>query len=389
MKILTIAATPYFSDRGCHIRVFLEAKYLQKNGADIFLCTYHLGKNIGDFEIERIGNIPWYKKTSPGFAWGKVWLDLKLLLLCTKEIKRLKPDVIHAHLFEGLAIGYLAKIITWKRNIPILVDLQGELKSEMENYNKRNRLATSFFVGLSKKLINLADFVVVSSENAYDSYKKIFKSHGKIKVVKDGVDLDLFKDIKTSGEVWFSEVSSLKKWAEKNESRVLIYTGGMEDSKGVPRLLDGFIKIKKEGEKRWKLLLFGNGSDRKRYQKMVDDAGLSGEIKFTENTSFFALPTFLKMADVAVDPKRSSTESSGKLMNYMAAKLPVICFDNDFNRNRLGDNGNYLLGISDLKAVLENTKIGKVKYDLGKDSQECEGKKIFEIFVKLLSNENK
>ncbi len=56
MKILTIAATPFFSDRGCHMRIYNEAKFLQKFGSIVKICTYHEGKNIDGLDIERILN---------------------------------------------------------------------------------------------------------------------------------------------------------------------------------------------------------------------------------------------------------------------------------------------------------------------------------------------
>lgn len=126
MKILTIATTPFFSDRGCHIRIYNEAKYLQRFGAEVEICTYHNGEDIEGIKIHRIGKVSWYKKTSPGFAWGKLWLDLKLLFLCVKILRKSEFDLIHAHLFESLAIARIAKFFTFKKN-PIVLDLQGDL----------------------------------------------------------------------------------------------------------------------------------------------------------------------------------------------------------------------------------------------------------------------
>jgi glycosyltransferase involved in cell wall biosynthesis len=382
-RILTIAATPYFSDRGCHIRIFLEAKYLKKFGNKVKVLTYHLGKNVGDFEIERIEDVSWYKKTSPGFAWGKLWLDLKLLKLCYKEIKGNKTDVIHAHLYEGLLIGWLAQKMANKK-IPIVLDLQGDLEKELESYNKKSStLLKNIFVWISKIIINKADAVVVSSENSLKSVEKVFKNKNKIFVIKDGVDLDLFKSNKEENlnQEAKQELKEIKKW--KKDSKTVIYSGGLEEGKGFEEFLREFLKIQSE-LKKWKLLVYGQGSKKSFYKNLVNKKGFQSKIFFAKENSFLALPLFLKTADVAVDPKKSSSESSGKLMNYMASNLPVICFDNKFNRQRLGEEGFYLNNILEFKKVLNNFKPGKIKYDLKKESEEEEVYKIQKIINNII-----
>lgn len=383
MKVLTIAATPYFSNRGCHIRIFLGAKYLQKKGVDVLLCTYHLGENVGDFSIKTSSPTSWYKKTSPGFAWGKIWLDMKLLWLCVKEIRKFKPDVIHAHLFEGLAIAYLAKILTGSFNLPIVMDSQGDIKAEFEAYNKKDKFAKRVFIPLSRKIVGLADYVILSSENALPFFEKISKLKSKISVIKDGVGVEFFEE---SGqeklvEKTILELKQIKEW--KGGNKLLIYTGGMEDSKGVKDLLKQFLLMKGEFSD-WKLLLYGVGSDREVYERLIKERHASEQIRFTKETGFFSLLNFLKMADVAIDPKSNSTEGSGKLLNYMAVGLPIICFENKFNRRRLGSDGFYLKEMSDLRKMLKQNFAKKMNYIFEHETGEGGIEKLFHVFTKII-----
>ena len=54
------------------------------------------------------------------------------------------------------------------------------------------------------------------------------------------------------------------------------------------------------------------------------------------------LGDYLALADIALEPKLSdSGEASGKLLNYMGAGLPVVCFDTNSNRQILGESGYY------------------------------------------------
>ena len=253
-----------------------------------------------------------------------------------------------------MVVGWLAKFLSGNKDIPIVLDLQGDLKSELENYNKKSiGIVKNIFVWLSKLVIGLADSVVVSSEKALQSDDKI-----KFSVVRDGIDMDLFENESQENldKKIKAELQAIEKW--KGDGKVLIYTGGMEDGKGVEELLNEFLKIK-ESLGDWKLILYGDGSKKDSYIKIVSESKFDDSVLFTEEIGFFALSHFLKIADVAIDPKKSSTESSGKLMNYMAGGLPIICFDSQFNRKRLSDDGYYLKNIAELKNILKNVTFSK------------------------------
>ena len=83
-----LTATPFFSDRGCHMRIYNEAKFLQKFGAEVKICTYHSkGRTSLGLILRELDKVKWYKRTAPGFSWGKFWLDMKLIFLCRRVIK--------------------------------------------------------------------------------------------------------------------------------------------------------------------------------------------------------------------------------------------------------------------------------------------------------------
>ncbi|MFA5871129.1 MAG: glycosyltransferase [Parcubacteria group bacterium] len=372
MKVLTIAATPFFSDRGCHIRIYNEAKYLEKLGAKVRLCTYYLGENPAGLDIQRTGKTFWYKKISPGFSWAKIWLDFKLLFLVRREIKKFHPDVIHAHLFEGLAVGRLASLLAFKR-IPIVFDLQGDLMEEFESYNGKNNLAKKLFVAISNRVASWADRAVVSSENA-KFWKPGFQNVG------DGVDLELFKNPVELGEDEKSKIEKIKDW--KKDARLLVYIGGLSDNKGVGGLLESFGRWGENNQ--WKLLLGGFGKNEKKYRKYIQENNLADKVHLAGRVKYFSLPAYLVLADAAIDPKNESAESSGKLMGYMAAGLPIICFGNEFNKKRLGEEGVYINSMSEIRGALLNlSERSRREYESQEFSEEKEVSKLFSIIQSL------
>jgi glycosyltransferase involved in cell wall biosynthesis len=69
--------------------------------------------------------------------------------------------------------------------------------------------------------------------------------------------------------------------------------------------------------------------------------GLAGQVTFTGKVRYEDAPLYLGLGQVAVAPKMSATEGSGKLLNYMAMALPVAAFDTAVHREYLGDLGVY------------------------------------------------
>ena len=122
-----VAPTPFFADRGCHVRIHGEAKALEALGHEVLICTYPLGRDVEGLNIKRTWSVPWYSKLSAGPSWHKYYIDLMLLALTAKWIRKWKPDVVHAHLHEGACIANLALL---GKKIPLILDYQGSLVGE-------------------------------------------------------------------------------------------------------------------------------------------------------------------------------------------------------------------------------------------------------------------
>ena len=348
MKILVIAATPFFADRGCHLRIYNEALGLQKLGHQVRLCTYHNGQNISDLDIHRIKPAAWYQKTSPGFAWGKIWLDWKLLFLTKKQIRKFSPDVVYCHLYEGLAIGFFSQLFRQSK-VPLLADLQGDLASELENYNSQNFLIKKILPFFSEFFLKKANWIFISSNRGQEIFEQNYPLLKNYSVLPDGIDPETFSQKTNADPSAEKEISVIKKW--KGKTRLLVYAGGLSSAKG---LQDFFIFFGQNfsSKDNWKFLIFGSGPEKDFYQKTIKKNRWEDQIFLAEQHNFFQLPFYLKLADLAIDPKNNTSESSGKLPVYMAAGLPILCFDNSFNRQQLGQQGFYFQNWKDAKKIM-------------------------------------
>ncbi len=59
------------------------------------------------------------------------------------------------------------------------------------------------------------------------------------------------------------------------------------------------------------------------------------DVAFTGKIPYDRAPEYLAFGDVAVAPKLSATEGSGKILNYMAMGLPVVAYDTPVSREYL------------------------------------------------------
>lgn len=332
MKILMIAPTPFFSDRGCHVRIFEETKVLQKHKHKVTICTYHNGEDIPGITTSRITNIPWYKKSEAGPSFHKIYLDIILLFHTLKIAKKMKPDIIHAHLHEGCLIGYFIKKMIRK---PLIFDYQGSLSDEMmsHGYFTNSKMIYKIIQLFEKKINNSADLIVTSSQKMAQNLQENGKiPKNKIFFTLDGVDTDIFIPDNTT------EILREKLQLPKNK-KIIVYLGLLNEYQGIDCLLKSIVSIlKHRTDIHFLIMGFPNQA---RYENIAKQLKINDHVTFTGRISYFEAPRYLALGDLAVSPKLSITEANGKLYNYMACGLPAVVFDSPTNREILGDLGIY------------------------------------------------
>jgi len=193
-KVLHIAPTPFFSARGCHIRIEGIVRSLAKLGLNNTVCTYHHGRDIDGISTRRISTIKNYTQTAAGPSKYKPWADWKLLWLAFNQYRKNQPQAIHAHLHEGLMIGvFLKTLFFWKRT-PVVADIQGSLSGELDSYGAFKKLPFLKWptLLLERILLMCANHIVCSSAHSVSKIVDDFgiSSH-KVSLAQDGADIPL------------------------------------------------------------------------------------------------------------------------------------------------------------------------------------------------------
>ncbi len=325
-----IAPTPFFADRGCHVRIYEEARALISLGHEVRLVTYHLGRDMAGITTVRIPFFPWYRKLSAGPSWHKPYLDIFLFFKALAVGRRFRPDVIHAHLHEGAFLGLFLK--RWVR-APLVFDCQGSLTAEMIDHGFIGRKSPLFYLfrGVERAVNKGADFIITSSEAGRG---ELLASMGKVAKgvleLPDGVDTEIFRP--------YPREEARRALNLPSDRPVVVFLGVLNRYQGIDILLQAAKILKERGTAPHFLIM---GFPEEGYRKVASALGLDEITTFTGRIGYDQAPLYLCAGDVAVSPKISLTEANGKLYDYMACGLPTVVFESPVNREILGDTGVY------------------------------------------------
>lgn len=344
--VLHIAPTPFFADRGCHIRIEGIVRSLRVLDWDSVVCTYHHGYDVEGVETRRIVAIESYTQTAAGPNPWKLWADLKLLWLSANTYRRERPDVIHAHLHEGLFIGLLVKWVFFWRRTPLIADLQGSFTGELDSHGVFKKLGflKPIFRFAEKVLMWFPNHIVCSSERSLNLFINDFHINPeRISLAQDGAD--------KGAELSNKQRSALfKELGLPKDKTLVVYSGALLDSKGLKQLQK---LIQRSDPLRTHFLIIGYPTEA--LAEFLATSQLNDRCSLLGQFPFERLPQLLQLSDIAVDPKNfDAGEGSGKMLNYMANGLPVLAFDTPNNRAFLPSNTPLAANVEDMANQLDS-----------------------------------
>jgi glycosyltransferase involved in cell wall biosynthesis len=336
-KVLMVAPTSFFSDYGCSVRILEEARILQSLGNQVTVCTYRNGRDVPDLTIRRTHSIPFREHYEVGSSPHKIAFDFLLFWTVLRQALRDRPDVIHAHMHEGALIGL---VVARLLHLPMVFDFQGSLTSEMMDHRflRRNSIFYRPLRWVEEKIDCLSPAIITSSHNARRLLQAEFGCRPeRVWTVPDCVDVQCFHPRAASEQSVLSERQALL--GIPPNRRIIVYLGLLADYQGTDALLQAASHLLQQRDDVHFLIMgFPNVE---RYQRLAYHLGISGHTTFTGKIPYHEARDFLALGDVAVAPKLSATEGSGKILNYMAMGLPTVAFDLPVSREYLGSYGIY------------------------------------------------
>jgi 1,2-diacylglycerol 3-alpha-glucosyltransferase len=286
----------------------------------VHVVTYPFGEELPASHVT-IWRCSWWKKRSQpiysGPSFEKIFLDLFLLVKLCRVIRQQKVEVIHATNYEGVLLGFLAKLITRR---PLLYNAVNLMSDELHLYKS---WCPSFLV---RWIAQLLDYLVMVWPDGFiantNELREAMLAQGvspdRIAVVPTSVDLQMFaKPID----------DQLRAKYNIGNRPVVMYTGINSPIQRLDYLLSAFSLMHQEFPEAILMVVspLEHDPDLQPNQLLAAQLGIDSHVIWVEGHKLSELPDFLALASVTVISRPNSPGHPVKLLNYMAAAKPIVC----------------------------------------------------------------
>jgi len=332
-----IAPTSFFSDYGCSVRILEEIRALRRLGHEVSVCTYRNGQDVPGLAIKRTPTIPFREHYEVGSSPHKIAFDILLFWTVFYHALRRRPDVIHAHMHEGAFIGL---VVGGLLRIPMVFDFQGSLTGEMMDHGFLRRESPFYrpLLRLETAIDRRSPLVLTSSHNARNLLVSEFGCRPeRVHTVPDGVDTDAFFPPADRERARLASLRARLKIPP--DRKIVVYLGLLAKYQGTDALLEAAsAMLRRQADLHFLIMGFPAVDI---YRQRAKQLGIGNHTTFTGKIAYEQARDYLALGNVAVAPKLSLTEGSGKILNYMAMGLPTAAFETPVSREYLGQEGFY------------------------------------------------
>jgi glycosyltransferase involved in cell wall biosynthesis len=309
LRVAMVAACPFPWPRGTPIRIQCIAEAVADRGHSVHVVAYHLGERVPDcsYEIHRIADVPSYRRTAPGPTMRKLFqLDPMLVRLLRRLHREQRFDVVHAHHYEGLLVASYAVPGT-----PIIYDAHTLLAGELPTYRLGlpRWLVRAVARRLDTWLPRRADHIIAVSEAIRSTLLASAATEPEhLHVIPNGVECERFPS----------------EHGITSDGRTVIFTGNLASYQGVDLLLKSFATL--HARRPDTRLMIVSESSFAPFEVLSQQLGIRVAVEVRQ-VSFPQQTALLAAAAVAVNPRVQCDGIPQKLLNYMAAGMPIATFE--------------------------------------------------------------
>ncbi len=253
----------------------------------------------------------------------------------------LKMDVIHSH--HPVLLGQTAANYSAKYNLPLVFTFHSR-------YWEYSRYAGSFGQDFIKDQIDniLCDYlqkchhIITPSDSLRQILNEEYGFNEQITTIPTGIDVALFESLNRQAE------RQKRKWSD---DIVLISAGRLAIEKNWDILMEAAAMVMHKTPK-VRLVLLGDGSERKKLYKKARTMGITGRVEMPGGVDLDKVGNYLVAADIFCFA--SIAEAQGLVtLEAMAAGLPVAAVDGSGTRDVLEDGIQGFMTVNDAEALAQ------------------------------------
>lgn len=308
MRILTVAACAFPTRQGSQVLIRQCAEALAERGHEVRLAAYAGGERLAcRVPICRTPSLPgaWRLRSGPSLA--KPLLDWALLFTVRRLAREFRPDVIHAHNYEGAAVALASGAA------PVVYHAHGLLSAELPIYVPRVFSPASRLLGalVDRSLPRRAAATVALTDAAARALVAVGATASRVHVIPPGIAV-------TAVDVTASAMLRAR-FAGPGESLV-VYAGNADAYQEIGTLLDAAAMPCSPTGARYVFALTGGARE---LPAAARARGLEGRVHFLDS-DWEETAALLAACDAAVVPRADPYGFPMKLLNVLAQGAPAI-----------------------------------------------------------------
>jgi len=321
LGVAVVAACPFPANHGTPASIREMSEALARRGHRVHVVTYpmHQPLPVEGITVHRVGRFLRKRPIAVGPTLYKPLLDLLMVLKLARCIRREKLDVIHAHNYEGALIGYAAKRLTGR---PVLYNAVCTMEDELPAYGfiRPRALASGIAALLDTYVPRGADQVTVVSKELHAFLVGRGVDPKRITLVPAGVNPEMFDGF---------DPRLMRDRLGLNGHPAVMYTGSLDPLQRVDYLLRAMASVweKMPNARLIMNVNIGSEADYARVMRQARELGIGDRMAIVRSARLDELPSYLAAADVTVSPRPACPGFPVKLLNYMAARKPIVTFE--------------------------------------------------------------
>ncbi|MCX6639842.1 MAG: glycosyltransferase family 4 protein [bacterium] len=318
LNIAMVAACPFPTSQGSQVLIRELSEALVRRGHRLHIVTYHFGEDrpCPGLIIHRIPELFRYKKFRSGPEIRKPLLDLLLSRKLDEVVRLQQIDIIHCHNYEAPVVAFPVRFL---RKVPVVYHSHNTMSDEFYTYFrlKLPQILARGAAHLMDRLIpRQADFVIAINRAVVDFLANLGTPVGKIKFIPPGID---FGD-----EIVEIDEALIRSRLELGKCPIIVYAGNLDGYQRMDLLVEALPAVFKSYPQARLVLL--TSSDPEPFLRIAAAKEITASIVVVRNPSFQLTREILSISQIAVNPRISWSGYPIKLLNYMAAGLPVVAF---------------------------------------------------------------
>jgi glycosyltransferase involved in cell wall biosynthesis len=316
LRILVAAPQPFFQERGTPIAVRHVVQSLSDLGFTVDVLTFPLGRSpeIPGVTYHRVPNPLRFRSIPIGFSFRKVLLNVFLW----RGLRRLLATGEFACVHAVEEAAFLAVLAARRHGIPVVYDMQSSIPEQLRRH---------WFLGFGpvhrlverceRWLLRNSDRVACSA-GLEDRVRRLVPDARVLRWAFPG----------TYQEHAMSFRAELRaELGIRSEQPVVIYTGNFAEYQGLGTLVAAIALVRKTYPQA--VFVFVGAS--------IEEAGAIGQklasgvpaeaYRLVPQQAWTRMPRYLAAADIAVSPRQYGSNLPLKVIEYLAAGLPIVATD--------------------------------------------------------------